>query len=73
MIVAGFVVAVVFVLVDRCVTVSFQVLSSTLCYAIVLPGRKAGRRADGGAFPVAVRSKSGPEGRFPVQKYYCVK
>ncbi len=29
------------------------------------PGRpKAGRRADFGSFPVAVRPKSGPEGRF---------
>ncbi len=32
----------------------------------------AGRRADFGAFPVAVRPKSGPEVRFPAQKHYCV-
>jgi hypothetical protein len=30
------------------------------------------RRADFGAFPVAVRPKSGPEGRFPARKHYCV-
>ncbi len=28
--------------------------------------------ADFGAFPVAVRPKSGPEGRFPDRKHYCV-
>ncbi len=33
----------------------------------------AGRRADFSAFPVAVRPKSGPEGRFPARKHYCVK
>ncbi len=33
---------------------------------------KAGRRADFGAFPAAVRPKSGPEGRFPALKHYCV-
>ena len=32
----------------------------------------AGRRADFGAFPVAVRPQSGPEGRFPARKHYCV-
>ena len=32
----------------------------------------AGRRADFGAFPVAVRPKSGPEGRFTARKHYCV-
>ena len=39
-------------------------------YAIVLPGRKsaAGRRADFGVFPVAVRPKSGLEGRFTARK-----
>ena len=66
---------------------------TTLCYAIVLPGRKsafragfwqdcylestdigppAGRRADFGAVPVAVRPKSVPEGRFTARKHYCV-
>jgi hypothetical protein len=68
----------------------------TLCYAIMLPGRKSAFRAgfcrtatgkapksalrpafgrpepDFGAFPVAVRQKSGPEGRFPTRKQYCV-
>ncbi len=68
----------------------------TLCYALVLPGRKsafraglagllpgrhrnrpfgrpkAGRRAEFGAFPVAVRPKSGPEGRFTGRKHYRV-
>ncbi len=33
---------------------------------------KAGRRADFNAFPVAVRPKSGPEGRFTARKHYCV-
>ena len=33
---------------------------------------KAGWRADVGAFPVAVRPKSGPEGLFPARKHYCV-
>ncbi len=33
---------------------------------------KAGRRADFDAFPVAVRPKSNPEGRFPARKHYCV-
>ncbi len=33
---------------------------------------KAGRRTDFGSFPVAVRLKSGPEGRFPARKHYCV-
>ena len=33
---------------------------------------KAGRRADFGSFPVAVRPKSGPEGRFTARKHYCV-
>ncbi len=28
--------------------------------------------ADVGAFPVAVRPKSGPEGRFTARKHYCV-
>ena len=32
----------------------------------------AGRRADFGAFPVAVRPQSGPEGRFTARKHYCV-
>ncbi len=32
----------------------------------------AGRRADLGAIPVAVRPKSGPEGRFSARKHYCV-
>ena len=37
------------------------------------PGRpKVGRRADFGAFSVAVRAKSGPGGRFPARKHYCV-
>ncbi len=37
------------------------------------PGRpSAGRRADFGVFPAAVRPKSGPEGRFPERKHYCV-
>ncbi len=31
-----------------------------------------GRRAGFGAFPVAVRPKSGPEGRFTARKHYCV-
>ena len=31
-----------------------------------------GRRTDFGAFPVAVRPKSGPEGRFTTRKLYCV-
>ncbi len=73
----------------------------TLCYAIVLPGRKAafragfwpdcyrestdigppagpsgrpkaGRRADFGVFPIAVRPNCGPEVRFPARKHYCV-
>ncbi len=48
----------------------------TLCYAIMLPGRKtafqAGQRADFGAFPVAVRPKSVPEGRLPARKHYFV-
>jgi hypothetical protein len=35
-------------------------------------GPLAGRRADFAAFPVAVRSKSGPEGRFPGREWYCV-
>ncbi len=34
--------------------------------------QKAGRRADFGSFPVAVRPKSRPEGRFPARKHYCV-
>jgi hypothetical protein len=33
---------------------------------------KAGRRADFGAFPVAVRPKPGPEGRSTARKHYCV-
>ncbi len=33
---------------------------------------KAGRRADFGVFPVAIRPKSDPEGRFPARKHYCV-
>ena len=33
---------------------------------------KAGRRADFGALPVAVRPKSSPEARFPARKHYCV-
>ncbi len=32
----------------------------------------SGRRADFGALPVAVRPKSGPEGRFTARKHYCV-
>ena len=32
----------------------------------------AGRRADFGAFPVAVRPKSGPEGRCTARKHYCL-
>ncbi len=35
-------------------------------------GPKASRKADFGSFPVAVRLKSGPEGRFPARKNYCV-
>ncbi len=31
----------------------------------------AGRRADFGAFPVAVRPNSGSDGRFPARKQYC--
>jgi hypothetical protein len=34
---------------------------------------KAGRRAEFGVFTVAVRPKSGPEGRFPARRHYCVK
>ncbi len=38
-----------------------------------LSGRpSAGRRANFGAFPVAVLPKSGPEGRFLARKHYCV-
>jgi hypothetical protein len=65
----------------------------TLCYAVMLPGRKsafraglrpgwhrestkidppAGRRAHVGAFPVAVRQKSGPEDRSPARNHCCV-
>ena len=33
---------------------------------------EAGRRADSGTSPVAVRPTSGPEGRFTARKYYCV-
>ncbi len=33
---------------------------------------KAGRRADFGAFRVAVRPKSGPEGGFTARKHYCI-
>ncbi len=33
---------------------------------------KAGDRADVGVFPVAVRPKSGPEGRFTARKHDCV-
>ncbi len=33
---------------------------------------RAGRTADVGAFPVAVRPKSGPEGRFTARKQYYV-
>jgi hypothetical protein len=32
---------------------------------------KAGQSANFGAFPVAVRPKTGPEGRSPVRKHYC--
>ncbi len=32
---------------------------------------QAGRRAYFGAFPVAVRPKPGPEGRFLARKHYC--
>jgi hypothetical protein len=66
--------------------------TSTLCYAIMLPGRRSAprvafwpdcyrenndigppaRRADFGAFPVAVRPKFGPEVRLPARKHYCV-
>ncbi len=35
-------------------------------------GPPAGRRADFGVFPVAVRPKSDPEDRFPARKHYCV-
>ncbi len=38
-------------------------------------GPPAGRRPAGGpfgTFPVAVRPKSGPEGRLTAQKHYCV-
>ncbi len=35
-------------------------------------GPPAGRRTDFGFFPVAFRPKSGPEGRFPARKHYCV-
>jgi hypothetical protein len=34
--------------------------------------RRIGRKADFRIFPVAVRPKSGPEGRFPARKHYCV-
>ena len=35
---------------------------------------KAGRRADFGSFPVAVRPKSSPEGRFPAREHYrCLR
>ncbi len=34
--------------------------------------RKAGRRADFGTFPVAVRPKIRPECRFAARKRYCV-
>ncbi len=37
-----------------------------------LPPGKAGRRADFGAFPEAVRPKSSPEDRVPARKQYCV-
>ncbi len=49
--------------------------------ARLLPGKhrnrssgppKTGRVADFGSFPVAVRPKSGPEGRFTIWKHYCV-
>ena len=33
---------------------------------------KIGRRADSRAFLGTVRAKSGPEGRFPARKHYCV-
>ena len=33
---------------------------------------KAGRRCNFGALPVAILTKSGPEGRFPARKHYCV-
>ncbi len=54
----------------------------TLCYALVLPGRKSAFRA--GIWPdcyreiteigspAGLRPKSGPEGRFPGRKHYCV-
>ncbi len=29
--------------------------------------------ADFGVFPVAVRPKSGPEGRFPDRQHYCIR
>jgi hypothetical protein len=35
-------------------------------------GPPAGRRTDFGVFPVGVRPKSGPEGRFPARKHNCV-
>ncbi len=35
-------------------------------------GPPAGRRAHFGAYPVAVPSKSCPEGRFPARRHYCV-
>ncbi len=50
-------------------------------FAALLPGKhrnrssgrpSAGRRADFGAFPVAVRLKSGPEVRSSVRKHYCI-
>ena len=34
--------------------------------------RSAGRKADFGSSPVAVRPQSGLEGRFPARKHYCV-
>ncbi len=32
----------------------------------------AGRRADFEAFPIRIRPKSGPQGRFPARKGYCL-
>ncbi len=54
----------------------FMLRNSASGPEIRLPGRmlaaKAGRMADVGAFPVAVRPKSGPEGRFRARKHDCV-
>ncbi len=52
---------------ERSLSGSLDILDSTLCYAIVLPGRKYFE-----AFPIGIRPKSSPEARFPARKPYCV-